>query len=498
MNGKRKTSNDGIVPNDGTYLGAKKGKALREKRIKEEFDEMWNSQKTLLKDSQVKLYKDRTSIGLQWQSFIDYDNSFLAVPKRVRKALNNLGKGKFPLTSEAVKRAVAIAQEIDLAIKANKFSWQDYPQWLPDELKPKKLESEKPKTIEEWIKEYETDYWSRKSQDKTSKQYYRDERNWKKGKLDYIKRVADTKAIPCKEVFDEVCKNYPKSRKRNECCSAIKTFAHFCGLIDYDNKEYRLKKHQIEVRAKKLKRQLSEQEVEEWFNKFPQWDGNESQKNQRKLWQWMYGMMATYGFRNHEVLNIYNLDETYIDEHGKPHYPFIDPILNPRGTIYTEGKGVKRAAFLPQPRKWIEQFNLRDVPQDYWRFRDEIKRLSGYEQEKAKQSKIHTFINFLREHDFTFTAYNLRHAYNVKSHGLGIPITLIAQNLGHNVLQNTTTYLETMGLQSALDALDAWEKRQEDIKDDELSLEAQIEALRQENEQLKAILQRLLESIKKE
>ena len=43
-----------------------------------------------------------------------------------------------------------------------------------------------------------------------------------------------------------------------------------------------------------------------------------------------------------------------------------------------------------------------------------------------------------------------------------------------------------------------WEKRQENAKNDELSLETQIELLRQENEQLKAILQQLLESIKKE
>ena len=115
------------------------------------------------------------------------------------------------------------------------------------------------------------------------------------------------------------------------------------------------------MKAKKPKRQLSEQEVEEWFNKFPQWTEQENIPSQWQLWQWVYGMQATYGFRNHEVFNIYNLDCKYIDKDGKPYHPFIDPIANPRGTIYTEGKGVKRAAFLPQPRKWIKQFNLRDL-----------------------------------------------------------------------------------------------------------------------------------------
>jgi hypothetical protein len=337
-----------------------------------------------------------------------------------------------------------------------------------------------------------------KEQDKTTKQYFRDEKNWELGILRYLKKIPDWNVQLNTEILDNVCKNYPKSRKRNECCSVIKTFAHFCGLTDYDNREYRLKKHQIEVKAKKPKRQLSEQEVEEWFDKFPLWRGQESIPSKWRLWQWMYGMQATYGFRNHEVLNIYNLDCKYIDKDGKPHYPSIDPIANPRGTIYTEGKGVKRAAFLPQPKRWIERFNLRDVPQEYWRFANELKELNGYDQRIKKDRVLRSYHTFLNSHGFTFTAYNLRHAYNVKSHGLGIPIALIAQNLGHNISQNETTYLETMGLQSALDALDNWEKRQENIKDDELSLEAQIEALRQENEQLRAILQQLLESIRKE
>jgi hypothetical protein len=125
---KKKVSSDGIIPDDGTYLGSKKGKALREQRLQEGFDKTWSSQKILLKDSQVKLYKDKASIGLQWQSYIGYDGSTLASPNRVKRSLNNLGRGKFPHTAESVNRAIAIAKEIDLKIKANSFNWLDYPQ----------------------------------------------------------------------------------------------------------------------------------------------------------------------------------------------------------------------------------------------------------------------------------------------------------------------------------------------------------------------------------
>jgi hypothetical protein len=207
-------------------------------------------------------------------------------------------------------------------------------------------------------------------------------------------------------------------------------------------------------------------------------------------------MQATYGFRNHEVLNIYNLDCEYTDINGKKYYPFTDPIKNPRGIIYTEGKAVKRAAFLPQPRKWLEELKLREVPQEYYSFIASIQNLNGFEMERAKASKRDTYTNFLYKHGFTFTAYNLRHAYNVKSHGLGVPVALLAQNLGHNISQNESTYLETMGLQTALDALEAWEARQGESIKDERSIEKQLELLKLENEQLKAIIQQLLESIK--
>ncbi len=485
-----KIPNGKIVADDGTYIGNKKGNALRAKKIKEEFNQAWKSQKQLLKHSLVKLYRDKHSIGLQWHTMVDWDDSTLLTPRRIKRALNALNRGKFPLTANAVNQAIQIAQEIDLKIKANSFTWQDYPQWLPRELKPKNLAPDQPKTIAEWIAEYEEDYWLNKN-----KQRYQDDRNWKKSYLLYLNRIPDWSKYPSKDIFDEVCKNYPKSIKRNECCTRIKYFAHFCGLVDYDNKQFRLKKNQIEIKAKP-KRDLSEKEIEEWYDKFPKWQGKKGTPSHWQLWQWIYGMQATYGFRNHEVLNIYNLDCEYTDDKGILYYPFIDKIKNPRGIIYTRGKGVKRAAFLPQPLRWLEQFKLREIPKRYYSFLEGIRELNEYDREKKKEIKIHTFIKFLSEHGFTFTAYNLRHAYNVKSHGLGIPVSLIAKNLGHTVLQNTTTYLISQGVKSCLDALDEWEKRQKNKENSSLSPEAQVDLLRQENEQLKAIIQQLLESLK--
>ncbi|MDJ0635354.1 MAG: hypothetical protein QNJ34_19335 [Xenococcaceae cyanobacterium MO_188.B29] len=436
MSGKKKLPN-GIVPDDGTYLGAKKGKALREAKIREQFDLAWKSQKTLLRNSLVKLYKDKASLGLQWSTMLDWDDSLLPSPRRIKRGLNALNI-----------------------------------------------------TVKDAVEAFTNDYWLNKDKNR-----YQDHINLKKTYLRFYKRIPDWNVTPTKEVLNKVAREYPKSVNRNKCCTALKKLAPYCGLLDYDPQEFRLRKNQIEVKAKP-KRDLTEQEIEEWYNKFPQWQGKKGNPSHWELWQWWYGMQATYGFRNHEVLNIYNLDCQYIDDKGKVYEPFIDPAANPRGIIYTRGKGVKRAAFLPQPIKWLEQFSLRKIPKEYYNFVNEIQNLTEYKKEKAKDSKGNSYRVFLYDHKYPFTAYNLRHAYNVKSHGLGIPVSLIAKNLGHTIQQNTTTYLESQGVKSCLDALDAWEKRQQNKADNDLSLESQIDLLRQENEQLKAIIQQLLESLK--
>ena len=484
MSDIKSRSNNTVVPNDGSYLGAKAGKALKDKQVAEAFEKAWISQRTLLKDSLVKLYKDKANIGVQWQSHVDWDNSKLIKPRRIKRTLNALGRGKYPHTAKAVNNAVAIAQEINNKILAESFDWLDYPQWMPKQVKPDS------KTIAQWIEEYEEYYWL--SRDKNR---YQDSKNWDKGYLRYFKKIPDWSTYPTKEVFDEACRSHPKSKKRNECCTRIKYFAHFCGLTDYDPQEFRLSKKQITKKAKP-KRELTDKEVETWFNKFPEWTGQSSNPSQWRLWQWMYGMQATYRFRNHETLNIFNLDREYRGEDGKLHPAFIDKERNPRGIIYTEGKGVKRAAFAPRPLRWVEEFKLREIPEDYYKFQREVNKVSQFEQGRRKDNKLQAYNSFLREHGFTFTAYNLRHHYNVKSHLAGVPASVIAKNLGHTLTMNTSVYLESQGIKSCLEALDNLEKNQLQTDNKELTVQQQMESLKQENEQLKALIQQLLESMK--
>ena len=276
MDGKKK--ND-IVPDDGTYIGNKKGNALRAKKVKENFDKAWKSQKQLLKTSVVKLFKETNSLSVRWYTLVDWDDSILTTPRRIRRGLSLLGRGKFPLTAEAVRQAVKIAEEIDLKIKAGSFTWQDYPQWLPKKYRPKNLKEDKPITFEKAIEAFIADYWLRKDKKK-----YQDDKNLKTTYLRYYKRFPDWQSVPTKEAFDKVASEYPKSVNRNKCCSALKKLAPYCGLLGYDPREFRLRQSEIEVKAKP-KRDLTEQEIESWYDKFPDWQGNTASPSHWELWQ---------------------------------------------------------------------------------------------------------------------------------------------------------------------------------------------------------------------
>ena len=351
---------------------------------------------------------------------------------------------------------------------------------MPKQVRPKDETKPESKTIAQWIQEYKDYYWLSRD-----KKRYEDNENWEKGYLRYFKYVKDWNVSPTKEIFDDACMSYPKSVKRNECCTRIKYLAQFCGLKSYNPKEFRLKGNQIKVRAK-AKRELTDTEVETWFNKFPNMATPNGRSSPWQLWQWMFGMQAAYGFRNHETLNIFNLTQDYTGEDGRLYPAFTDKERNPRGIVYTEGKGVKRAALAPRPIKWLEKFNLREVPGEYFEFINQIKNYAQYDKKRAKVLKLKNYGRFLKDHGFTFTAYNLRHPYNVKSHLAGVPASIIAKNLAHTLAMNTSIYLESQGIKSCLEALDNLENKQTETNDKELTIQQQMESLKHENEQLKA------------
>ena len=127
-------------------------------------------------------------------------------------------------------------------------------------------------------------------------------------------------------------------------------------------------------------------------------------------WQYAYGLMATYGLRNHEIF-------------------FIDPgsIAKAPGAIQiTEGKTGSRQVWPCYP-EWWELWEL-------WRY-DLIPQVTGrhhceYGQRVGQQFRR---LNLGRP-------YNLRHRWAVRTIEFGWPVELAARQMGHSLQVHTSTY----------------------------------------------------------
>ena len=193
---------------------------------------------------------------------------------------------------------------------------------------------------------------------------------------------------------------------------------------------------------------------------------NENVKNTWQLWRWTYGMLAVFGLRPREL---------FIN-------PDIDWWLSEDNTdltwkVHKDCKTGERQA-LPLHQQWIWEFDLRNPLY--------LKMLVTAISKKNQNS--HAEITALtqrvswwfRKIGLDFKPYDLRHAWAIRAHILGIPIKAAADNLGHSVQVHTQTYQRWFSLDMRKLAINqALSKRNE------------VELMREENERLRLENQRL-------
>ena len=134
-------------------------------------------------------------------------------------------------------------------------------------------------------------------------------------------------------------------------------------------------------------------------------------------WRFVYGIMATYGLRNHEVF--------FCDYNALA-------IGSPEAVIevldMTKTGSHEVWPFLPE---WIEAFNLRSIalPQ----INTDLNRTT---LQRIGQQVTGQF----RRYQIPFSPYDLRHAWAVRTIHIGLPDTVAARMMGHSVAIHTRTY----------------------------------------------------------
>ncbi|AUB36621.1 Integrase [Nostoc flagelliforme CCNUN1] len=286
-------------------------------------------------------------------------------------------------TLDGVKLAESEGKILSLKLDTKTFDWNDY---LKSE-----LPSNRVKTICEWIQEFEKDYFQRKQRT------FKTESTWK------VEYQTVFKMLPVDEILNvEILKQVilatkPDTRTRKRFCLTLKLLAKFAGL-DFNPDSY---SGSYSYRSRQIRSLPTDKLILECYSNL-----------ENAKWQWIFGILATYGLRNHEVF-------------------FLDlEQLRAGNQIITvlAGKTGYRKIWPFHP-EWFESFGLSNV------------KIPDINLNRNNSAIGATVSQRFRRYDcLPFKVYDLRHAWAVRTLEYGIDITLAAQQMGHSLSVHSNLY----------------------------------------------------------
>jgi len=138
-------------------------------------------------------------------------------------------------------------------------------------------------------------------------------------------------------------------------------------------------------------------------------------------WRLAYGLMATYGLRNHEV---FFCDLSALASGG-------DRVLR----VLPTSKTGEHQVWPFQP-DWVERFGLESLAEGDGRLPQVCTDLRRTTLQQVGRRVAEQF----RRYGLPITPYDLRHAWAVRTIHIGLPDTVAARMMGHSVAIHTRTY----------------------------------------------------------
>lgn len=302
-----------------------------------------------------------------------------------RSGTGKATRSRIPLGVSATCKGIEIAERKAILIRSQidegTFNWGD---WIEIQ-SPQCLE-----TITEIVAGFEGDYFTRRQRDSKSELTY---------KTDYhniFKKLPGDEILTPQLAFQLISSTHPDSRIRKRTCIALGALCKF-AKVNFDPSPYAGK---YGIATTTERRIPTDDEIVARFGEIPHGG-----------WRWVYGMLATYGLRNHEV---FRLDFKQIANGTQ-----IITVLR--------GKTGSRMVFPIYP-EWWELFNLQAV---------ELPKLN---LKRTNDQLGHQVTSQFSRYGIPFTPYDLRHAWAVRSLIFGLDSTMAAQQMGHSLAVHTKLY----------------------------------------------------------
>ncbi|MGF1537822.1 MAG: integrase [Elainellaceae cyanobacterium] len=248
-------------------------------------------------------------------------------------------------------------------------------------------DQQKPDSCGMWIEEFKKHALKNLIEAKTEEEaeYKWTENHW----YPALKRLNWDAPLTPEEIVRAVNTTKPNTRSRQMACQRLKRFARFAG-VEVDLSELVGSYKQSSVKREIPSNEEIEQAIDAMTN--PQW-------------QWIAGMMAAYGLRDHEAFQC----ELY-----------QRPGSNVWFVRVLDGKTEYREIVPPIPEAWVERWQLWDIRRP--RVTAKINKIYGTRTSTA----------FTRQ-KMPFRPYSLRHAYAIRgSLEYDYQVAVMAKWLGHD------------------------------------------------------------------
>ena len=232
---------------------------------------------------------------------------------------------------------------------------------------------------------------------------------WEKAYAPYLRKLTTTAekkprlSLP-EAIYTTVQSTRANSRSRQVCCTALAALADFLALdLPIDLKTFWGVYGDSQIQARKLP---SDDQIIASYHTIP-----------NPSWRFVYGMMATYGLRNHEVF-FCNYNALL---NGEP-----EAVIEVQATTKTGHHEVW--PFYPE---WVDQFDLQAVS---------LPQIETDLNQTTLQRIGQKVTTQFRRYGLPFSPYDLRHAWAVRTILFGLPDTVAARMMGHSVAIHNRTY----------------------------------------------------------
>jgi integrase len=236
---------------------------------------------------------------------------------------------------------------------------------------------------------------------------------WTSAYLPYLRRLREQAASRESSLSEDlllaVLESYPlASRGRQQCGTALAALARSEQIPlppDWADRAGGYGLH-----AAQFRQLPSDRQILEWIEQIP-----------NPGWRLAYGLMATYGLRNHEV---FFTDLSALAPGG-------DRVIR----VLPTSKTGEHQVWPFQP-EWVERFELPRLGEA----RSLLPPVCTDLRRTTLQQVGRRVAEQFRRYDLPLTPYDLRHAWAVRTIHIGLPDTVAARMMGHSVAIHTRTY----------------------------------------------------------